>query len=322
MSHWSAAACLLLALAGAARADLVCDRPEYDAGHVRGGVAVIHTFTLTNHGKETAEVGEPRTGCGCMLPVVGRRTLAPGESTTVRAEIHTVTQTAGPNEWRMLVPYVMPSQQGEVLLVVRAEVTPELSISPATVILHVDRAISHSLTLLERRDQALVLRGAATTCPQVQARVSQPEASSQGWRRAITLEVGPDCPEGRHEHALVVYTTDPNYPELKVPFTVVKRAPDTVRASPAEVEWRGLRGDPLPSRIVLLSSGSEKPIEIEGVTTSHECLECRYASGPGRRATLRIVCDGPPPAGLAGEVRVHVKGPTPGVLTIPVRVMP
>src|SRR4051794_25459097 len=116
MSDWSAAAAcvLLLTAAGLARADLVCDGPEHDAGQVRGGVAIAHQFTLVNRGKEPIEVGPPRTGCGCLRPTVGRRTLAPGESTTVRAEIHTVTEAAGGHTWRMLVPYRQPSQEGEV----------------------------------------------------------------------------------------------------------------------------------------------------------------------------------------------------------------
>lgn len=321
MWHWSAAACALLALAGAARADLICDRPEHNAGQVRGGVAVIHTFTLVNQGKETLEIGQPRTACGCLRPTVGRGKLAPGESTTVRAEIHTVTQPAGPNEWRMLVPYSMPDHEGETLLVIKANLTAEVRLEPASLILYTDKSITHSLTLLERREQPLVLRGAVTTCPQVQTKASQPKKINGVWERTVSLEVKPDCPEGRHEHALVIYTNDPDFPELKVPFTVVKRSSGMVKASPGEVEWKG-EGDPLPSRIVVLSSGSDRPIEIESVQTSHPCLECRFASGPGLRATLRIACEQPPAAGLNGEVRVRIKGPTPGVLSIPVRVQP
>lgn len=323
MTHWSAAACVLLAVAGLARADLICDQPEHDAGQVRGGVAIIHTFTLVNRGKEIMEIGEPRTGCGCLRPLVGQRKLAPGESTTVRAEIHTVTQSGGANVWRMLVPYSMPSQQGETLLVIRADLIPEVTIKPASLIIHTDTAISHALTLIERHDQPLTVRGAATTCSFVQAKVSEPQQDGGLWSRTVTVEVQPGCPEGRHEHVLIVYTSDTTFPELKVPVTVVKRAPGTVRASPAEVEWGGVaKGQPLPSRIVMLSSGSDKPIEIESVETSHECLACLFASGPGLRATLRIVCEQPPPSGLAGEVRVRIKGPTPGVLSIPVRVQP
>src|SRR5262249_5930652 len=157
--------------------------------------------------------------------------------------------------------------------------------------------------------------GATTTCPQVRVQASEPRQDGGQWTRTVTLEVSADCPEGRHEHALVLYTNDANYPELKVPFTVVKRAPDAVRASPAAVEWRA-SGGPWPSGFGGLASGGDRPMVIEAVETSHECLECRFASGPGLRATLRIVCDQPPAAGLAGEVRVHVKGPMREVLTI------
>jgi len=321
VSHRSVAVCLLLALTGAVRADLICDRPEHDAGQLKSGVALVHQFTLVNRGKETMQLGEPRGSCGCLRPTVSVKTLAPGESTTVRVEIHTVTQSAGPNAWRMLVPYSMPSQQGETLLVVRADLTPELTITPASLVIHTDRSLSHSLKLVERRSQPLMVRGVATTSPFVQAKAGEPEQEGGSWCRTLTLEVTSGCPEGRHEHALVVHTSDPDCPELKVPFTVVKRAPEAVKASPAEVSWTANAG-PLPSRIVLLSSGSDKPIEIDGVDVSHECLQVRYAAGPGSRATLRIVCEQPPADGLHGEVRVRVKGPKPGVVSIPVHVAP
>src|SRR3954453_15129545 len=160
MSHWSAAACVLLAAAGFARADLVCDRPEHDAGQVKGGVAIVHQFKLVNQGKERVEVGTPRAACGCLKPPLEPHALAPGESATVRAENNTVTQTAGPNAWRMLVPYSQSSQQGEVLLVVRADVAPEVMIKPASLVMYTDKALSHSLTLMERREKPVGVRGA------------------------------------------------------------------------------------------------------------------------------------------------------------------
>jgi hypothetical protein len=309
-----------LALSGFARADVVCDRPEHDAGRLKSGAAVVHQFTLVNRGNETVEIGEPRGSCGCLRPTVSVKTLAPGQSAVVRVEIHTVTQSPGVNVWRMLVPYSQPSEQGEVLLVVRAELTPEITISPASLILLTEASLSHSLKLTERRATPVALRGVATTSPHVQARASEPKQEGGAWVRTLTLDVSAGCPEGRQEHALLVYTGDPAYPELKVPFTVVKRAPEAVRADPAEVEWRGTGA--LPSRIVLLSSDSERPVEVESVEASHPCLKCRFATGPGLRSTLRIVCEAPPAGGLQGEVRVRLKGPKAGTMSIPVHVQP
>jgi hypothetical protein len=204
---------------------------------------------------------------------------------------------------------------------VRADLTPELTITPATLILHTDTTLKHSLKLIERRREPLMVRGVATTSPFVQAKASEPEQDNGSWHRTLTLEVTAGCPEGRHEHALVVHTSDPDCPELKVPFTVVKRGSEAVKASPVEVSWTATAG-PLPSRIVVLSSGSDSPVVIDGIETSHKCLQVRHASGPGARATLRIVCEQPPADGLHGEVRVRLKGPKPGVVSIPVHVAP
>src|SRR5262245_15744898 len=261
MIRRSLAVCVLLALSGGARAELISEQPQQDAGQVRSGAALVHRFTLVNVGKEQITIGEPKSGCGCLRSTVERTTLAPGQKTTVTTEIHTVTQSTGENTWTVLVPYRQPSQEGAVLLRVKADVIPELTIAPASLIFHTDTSLSHSLTLTERRQEPLAIRSASTTSPHVKARVSEPSKQSDGWQRVIGLDLGADCPEGRHEHILAIYTSDANYPELKIPFTVVKRSSDVVRASPAEVEWRAKPGDPLPAKIVLISAGSnDEPV--------------------------------------------------------------
>ena len=50
-----------------------------------------------------------------------------------------------------------------------------------------------------------------------------PRRGDGPWTYAIHLEAPADLPEGRHDEALHIYTSDPEYPDSKLPFTIVKR---------------------------------------------------------------------------------------------------
>jgi hypothetical protein len=324
MNRLSVAVGLSLALAapaGALRADLRCPEPLFQAGEVRGGAPLVHRFRLLNAGPTPVEVTEVKPGCGCLRPQLDRRVFRPGESGTLTVEVNTLTQPEGPNTWRAVVR-LAGGGQAELPLFIAAVVVSEVSVRPATLVVYTDTALGHELTLRDRRPRPLTVKAAVTTCPHVRARVSGPRRDeANGWLWSVALEVQAGCPEGRHEAMLHLHTADPTYAELKVPFTVVKRAPQRVSAVPAEVSLLGAHGQALPARVVLLGSSDERPVEVEGVEVSHPAVRCTWAPGPGPRATLRIQVEAARVAGdsLQASVRVRLSKPGPQTLVIPVR---
>jgi hypothetical protein len=313
--------CALAAPAGALRADLRCPEPVFRAGEVRSGVPLRHRFRLVNGGPTPVEVAEVKPGCGCLRPQLDRRLFRPGEEGTLDVEVNTLTQPEGPNTWRVVVR-LAGGAQAELPLFLTADVVSEVSVRPANLVLYTDTALSSALTLRDRRPRPLTVRAALTTCPHVRAQVSGPRRDEAGgWSWGIALEVQAGCPEGRHEAALHLHTADPTYPELQVPFTVVKRSPRQVRAVPAEVSLLGSGGQALPARVVLLGSADGRPVAVEAVEASHPAVRCTWAPGPGPRATLRIQVERDRFAGdtLEASVRVRLSKPGPQALVIPVR---
>ena len=315
----------LLALAGlsaqAAQADLVCSTPVFQAGQLRSGKALIHQFSLVNRGSSPVEITSVKPGCGCLQAWIDPKTFAPGAVGVLTVEINTVTQAAGPNTWKVTVhgkqagvPFTLP-------LLVQANLLAEVSIQPATLMVYTDRAVSHAFTLTEYRKAPMTIRAAGSGSRHFAARVAQPEGQSGQWTRQITLEVLPGCPDGRHEDVLQLLSADPDFPELKVPFTVIKRSPGQVQASPATVEWLAVGSLPLPARVVLLGTGGDDAVVIDRVVTSHPCLSCTWAAGPGPRATLRIQIDRSALQSslFDGQVEVHLKKPTGQIVKVPVR---
>lgn len=314
-------ALVALVVTGPARAELACAEAVHSAGRVNSGTSLRHAFTLVNRGKAAVELLEVKPACGCLRPEVSAATAGPGEPITLTVHINTVTQPAGPNTWRTRVSYRAGGEPRELELAVRADVVPVVQIQPATVVLHAAGPISHQFKLLDRREKPFQAKQLVCGSPHVQAKLGPPRRAGDVWERTITLNVRAGCPEGRHDDVLRVLTADAEYPELQVPFTVVMRVPGKVQASPPALEITAPAGEPIPAKIVLLGC-DEGEVRATKVETSDPLIQCKYAAGPGARLTLRVVVDH---ARLAkgdfhGEVKVHVGGDRPQVVTIPVRV--
>jgi hypothetical protein len=318
----SVLALLGLALgAGPARAGLECPEPVAQAGEVRSGTPLAHRFRLVNRGPHAVEITEVHPSCGCLAPRLERRRLAPGEEGALLVEINTLTQAAGTHSWQVRLGYDEEGKAGELALVLGARVVSEVAVTPPAVLLFTDSALAHEITVSDRRPRPLAVTAVEVSSPSLRARLGEARRDGAGRRvQAVQVEVPADCPAGRHEEVLRIFTDDATYPVLEVPVTVVKRPSQQVRAAPEAVELAGPAGQALPSRIVLLSAGDDRPVLVERVVADDPAIECHWAPGPGPRATLKIRVDRSRVAGGAvrGTVRVDLAGPAPQMLLIPV----
>jgi hypothetical protein len=315
--------CVLLLSAGAVRGELVCPESPLEAGRVIGGKVLEYRFTLINRGGFAVEVTEVKPGCGCLRPVLDTATILPGGQCILTLQVNTLTQAPGPNAWRAVVHYREKGQPGELPVYVRGILTPIVSVTPAALILHTRTSIRGEFTLIERTAAPLPVRALFTTSNHVRTSCSAPVRCEEGWKRIISLEVLPTLPEGRYEDALKIHTTDPEYAELSVPFTVVKHSAGAVQPSPSLLRLAVLDASALPSSIVLLSAGDDKPVIVDRVESSHPFIACTWASGPGPRSTLRVRFDRekmPAEKNFEAAIRVHLKEPAGQVVTIPVQV--
>ena len=139
-----------------------------------------------------------------------------------------------------------------------------MTLEPTALVVVTEGAVDREVTLTDRRPRPLTVVKAETTSPQVRARVDGPGRYGDGLRTwVVHLEAPADLAEGRHDEALHIYTSDPEYPDLKLPFTLDKRPRRRVTAAPAAVELTA--GDAAPSRLVLLRGGDGDEVEIGGV---------------------------------------------------------
>jgi hypothetical protein len=318
------AAVVLLALSGSgtcARAELHFTEIVADAGEVRSGPVLSYRFAFTNTGPDPVEIFDLRTTCGCLSPQLAQRDYQPGETGTLLLEVNTLTQPPGPHAWRVQVFFRSASKEQDIPLQLNARLVTEVTVQPAALNVVTEHAVSHELVLTDLRPHPLTITAVRPTSPRLTARLGEAGQDAQGhWTRRIHLEVPEDYPEGRHEEAVVIYSDDLAYRELKVPVTLVKRARQALFAAPAQVQVQGQAGQPIPSRIVLIRAADDQGVVVERVTADDPAIACQWAQGPSTSATVKLTIDRNRLHGnqLQSAVHVQVTKPVPQSLTIPV----
>jgi hypothetical protein len=306
-----------------ASAELHFTQPTVDAGETKCGAPLAHEFAFRSTGPEPVEIVEIQASCGCLKPQLEQRFYKTGEGSKLRIEVNTLTQAAGPHSWRTLVRFREGSESHEIALVLTATLVAEIMVQPAEMVIFADHAVSHELRVTDSRANPFTIKAVQSTSPKLRLRLAEEKRNADGGlTRTIRLDVAEDFPEGRHEETVEIFTDDPLYRDLKVPVRIVKRCRQRFTAMPAEVSLTAPRGQPIPSKIVLIRGSEDGSIEIERLTPSNPAIGCTWAHGPGANATLRITVDRTclTGDGLRGNVQVQISKPVAGTLTIPVSV--
>jgi len=315
----SAALGFAITTAGAAaRAELYCPQPVHQAGQVHNGLPLSHQFTFVNRGTAPVEITEVRPTCGCLTPQLAKRIFAPGEEGTLLLEVNTLSLAEGTQSWRTTLHYREGNTTGGLDLVIVGDVVTDVLVLPAALTLPADVPGVREITVTDRRPKALTVRAADAGSPCLRAVIGPAGRDGGVSVQKVRLEVPADCPEGRHDVALHLYTDDPEYSDIKVPVTVVKTPHRAVSAAPSRVTMEGDRGRPVPPRLVLLAAADGAPVEVAGVEADDPAVHCEWVNGTGK-ATVRVRIDH---ARLTGDVnttvRVRLLKPAAETLTIPV----
>lgn len=313
---------LLIAFSPArARADLTFAAPMADAGEVRSGVPLAHRFAFRNTGPLPVEITEVRGSCGCLTPKLEARLLQPGEEGAVQLSVNTLGQAAGPHRWKVTLTYRTGDTVFVTPLQFTARVVTEVSVQPASLTVFADQPVTQDLVLSDRRPRPLAVTEVRATSPTIQAAVAGEYRDPAGRLvRRIRVQVSSDCPEGRHDETICLETDDPQYTELRVPVTVVKRSRQALAISPSQLQVEVPSGQKAASKLVILRDRENRPVVVEGVACDDPAVDCQWATNGGAVATVRVTVArsrAQAPAGDA-EVRVTVSSPVRETLTVPV----
>lgn len=310
---------------------LAASAPSADRGEVRTGPQLVQVFELTHRGVSgTLSVTGIEAGCGCLKPTLSGDVLRPGESTRLTLTVNTLTQPPGPNVWKAVVRYRVaepgdgpapPSVRPdfELELRVAARLIQEVSVTPPMLAVSTAAATTQAVTVTDRRAAPLTVRAATTTSPHLSATV-RPAIGTSPRTQQVDVTVLDSYPPGQADETLVLLTTDPTCPELRVPIRVTRRNPGAVAATPDVATVRFARGQAEASALVQLRRPGGGEVRVERAESDHPAVRAKWPTAAGPVATVRVVVDREQAGGRAGraEVRVHLAGPAGEAVVLPV----
>jgi hypothetical protein len=285
--------CLLsLCPASTGTDELTFAEPTVRCGTVYAGAPLAHRFEFQNLTRHVIRITDVHTHCGCTTPRLGQLIYQPGERGTVELEVMTLTQPAGPHTFSAHVEYEVSGAKKEAEVELQAVLVSELMIAPAKLVVPASHVDQHPFTLSESRRTPVHILEVRTSLPQLAARADEPKQdASGGWTRAIHLVVEPGLAPGKHEASLDIYTSDPRYPHLQAPFTVINKAADEISFSPKEIDVRGQAGRPLPSQLVVLRPAPGQSLQIDSITADNPAITARWAANAEGVIAVRVQVD-------------------------------
>jgi hypothetical protein len=313
-------------------ASLVCSAPAYaelrfttteaKLGDIRGGTALTHVFPFFNNGAEPVHVLEARASCGCLQPRLEKLEYAAGEEGKLWMAVRTLGQAGGTHTWTAHVRYRAGGEIREAALRVSANIINEVTVQPAALTLVAEGALGQDIVLTDTRSAPLAIREVRASFPHLLVRVVSQQQNDRGHLVGrIHVAASSECPAGRHEAIVSIYTQDPMYPQLQVPVTLVKQAARAVSVKPASLVFHDT-GQAIASRLVRISAADQQAVVIESVSTDHPALACTWAPGPGPDATVKVqVHRGKLGSEQESVVHIHLRSPQRQVLTVPVSIV-
>ena len=109
---------------------------------------------------------------------------------------------------------------------VTGRVIKDVTVQPAAMTVHTDTAVGHEIVITDMRPRSLSITAVDTSSSWLKAHLLEAGRDASGhWIRKVRVELAADCPEGRHDELVDIFTDDPDHRDLRVPVTIVKRAP-------------------------------------------------------------------------------------------------
>lgn len=128
---------------------------EHDFGELQQYAKMENTFVLKNTSDKSLRLAKPITDCGCTVAELDRQVLAPGETTELRAQLHT-GKDRGDVMHRIGLPFLEYDDKasagktkllGQISLTVKAKVEPDVLLLPPRLVVHRGESSEHVVKL-------------------------------------------------------------------------------------------------------------------------------------------------------------------------------
>jgi hypothetical protein len=253
-------------------ADAMFGELSRDFGSVPRGPTLGHAFRLANRTTDTVHISGIRTSCGCVTATAGKSDLAPGQETTIVAQMDT-RRFSGPKTVTIYVQFDQPAWE-EVRLWVQANSRDDVSVNPESLAFGLSRrgttpAVSVTITLLGSSDWQVL--GAKCESNYVQVKLSELRRDAAEVSYQVAAELRPDAPVGQWFTDVWVATNNPYTPRLRIPLTVEIQSSLSVSPSVAII-GQVKTGTEVERRVIVRGV---KPFRITAIHGTDDLLTVR-----------------------------------------------
>ncbi len=198
-------------------ADVVVEKPVHDYGTVEQGTQVRFGFVLQNRSRSMLRIDEVSSSCGCTAAVSEGTLLRPKQRTTVRVTLDTRELTG--RSTKTVTLRTSDPRTPVVQMALTGIVVSDLVVTPTPVYfgsVYRGEPVRRELAVRPGRpgERRYTVSAVQSESPAVRAYL---EAGAKPGEQKIVVELGYDPPEGRFNDELIIHTTSPRQPVIKVP---------------------------------------------------------------------------------------------------------
>ncbi len=318
-------ACLATAQPPATHCKLTAVATNADLGRVGSGGMIEHAWTITNPSTtETIIIDKVQTSCGCVRVGVEPKTVTPGGRATVTIVLNTLTQPSGQNVWRATVIHQVVDaltkqpigERLELPLILKAELLPEIRMSPAIVALSSTTTASAVVIIEDSRAKPLKPLKLQSSHPWLKATIDAAPATNSQWK--LKLQTDATVPIGVHDGWVQLQTDDPAHPVVTVPVRIHQRSAQAVVFAPEEPTIELEHGS-TSSILVHFRRPGGANVAIESIESETIGMTVKWSETSGPVTTCRVSVIGAIVAAKGqGELRVKFREPLGETLIVPI----
>jgi hypothetical protein len=302
---------LLLAfsqLALAVQPKISAEPARIDFGTVEEGAVVEREFQISNRGDAKLEISRIVAPCGCTVPEMDKRTLAPGESAPLKVRFE--TRGFFGRKVRSVRIYTNEGENHSVVLELVGEVRRAVSVSPPR--LNFDDLLQGSTS-----EQSFTV---AVNNPQLKlglvstrSRFIAVESEGDESRKTVVVKILPSAPPGILRASINV--TVEGGATVAVP--IFARVVSELQFSPDQLSFGLVKSGSSPiSRRIQFRNVGQNPVRIDSVSSDKPELTVRTRElSAGRRYELEVALSPFNEGPLRAQISVATDR---GVATLPV----
>jgi Protein of unknown function (DUF1573) len=274
--------------ASAGSFDALFDELSKDFGSVPRGPALTHHFRVTNNTGSPVHIAGVRMSCNCVSAWVLQNDLAPGQSTSILAQMDT-TRFSGTRSVTIYVQFDRPHWE-EVRLLVMANARDDLTVSPESLALGQAKRgsmPSGSVTITFQGNSDWQITELQRESNYVLATLKELRRQGSEVSYQLTAKIRADAPVGKWFTDVWLKTNNPAMPRVRVPLTV--EIESALSVSPSTVVLGQLKpGAEAERRVIVRGVKPFKITQVEGADGELTVKDSTEDSKPIHVLTVRL----------------------------------